>query len=164
MAAQALSISRSLDEQIANGMHNAVVCTEDIPFITVAARSDPAIERSYLRNTFIETLDAMCSVWPRGMIDDDFHAPLQSDKPVLLLSGENDPVTPAAYGSQAAKHFTRAKHLIFSGQGHGQLTSACGVSVIRRFIEAGSGDQLATECLANVQPTPFVVDANGPTP
>jgi len=164
MAAQALSISRSLDEQIANGMHNAVVCTEDIPFITAAARSDPAIERSYLRSVFVETLDAMCSVWPRGVIDENFHAPLQSETPVLLLSGENDPVTPSAYGTQAAKHFARGRHLIFPGQGHGQLMTACGVSVVRRFIEAGSADKLATECLTNVQPAPFVVDANGPTP
>lgn len=164
LAAQALLVSRSLSEQMANGMHNAVVCTEDAPFITDASLDVDALDRSYLRRLFVESLRAMCSVWPRGVIDADFHAPLQSDVPTLILSGENDPVTPASYGEEAVKGFSRGRHLTFPGQGHGQLGSQCGASLIRRFIESGSADDLNANCLARVAPAPFFLDANGPSP
>lgn len=164
MAAQALLVSRSLGEQMANGMHNAVVCTEDVPFISPQALNSPEINSSYLGRVFVESLQAMCSVWPKGEIDADFHAPLQSNVPVLILSGENDPVTPASYGDQAVKGFARGRHLVFPGQGHGQLMSACGASLIRRFVESGSALDLAADCLARVAPAPFFIDANGPTP
>lgn len=164
MAAQALLVSRSLSEQMANGMHNAVVCTEDTPFMSRDALDYNAIDASYLRRIFVESLQAMCSVWPRGAIDEDFHAPLHSDVPTLILSGENDPVTPASYGEQAIKGFSRGRHLIFPGQGHGQFGSACGASLIRRFIEGGSSQELNADCLSRVASAPFFVDANGPAP
>ncbi len=43
---------------------------------------------------------AMCAVWPHGTRPADFHAPLKSDKPVFVLAGELDPVTPPRYGEQ----------------------------------------------------------------
>lgn len=164
MAAQALLVSRSLSEQMANGMHNAVVCTEDAPFISRDALRNSALDATYLRRLFVESLQAMCSVWPRGGIDEDFHAPLQSDVPALILSGEHDPVTPASYGEQAVKGFANGRHLIFPGQGHGQFASACGASLIRRFIESGSARDLNADCVSRVTPAPFFLDANGPAP
>jgi pimeloyl-ACP methyl ester carboxylesterase len=164
LAAQALLVSRSLSEQLANGMHNAVVCTEDAPFFSADALGNSAMDASYLRRVFIESLQATCSVWPRGALDDDFHAPLRSDVPTLILSGENDPVTPATYGEQAVKGFARGRHLIFPGQGHGQLGSTCGASLIRRFVESGSSQDLDVKCVSRVAPAPFFIDANGPAP
>jgi len=164
MAAQALMVARRVGDQMANGMHNAVVCTEDVPFMRKEALADPAITQSYLGNIFIEALQASCAVWPQGVIDPDFHSPLRSDVPTLLLSGENDPVTPASFGVQALKSFTHGRHLVFTGQGHGQLNSQCGMSLITRFVERMSVDQLDTECIARVLPTPFMLDANGPAP
>jgi pimeloyl-ACP methyl ester carboxylesterase len=162
MAAQALMVARNVGDQIANGMHNAVVCTEDVPFISKEALADPAIAQSYLGDLLIDALRAGCEVWPQGVIDVDFHAPLHSDVPALLLSGESDPVTPASFGEQALKSFSRGQHLVFTGQGHGQLNSQCGTQLITRFVQ-----NLAianTDCIAQVLPTPFMLDANGPAP
>ena len=164
LAAQALLVTRDINEQLANGMHNAVVCTEDVPFITVAALQDPAIDRSYLRRYFVETLQAMCSVWPSGVIDADFHAPLQSATPGLLLSGANDPVTPLHYGERAARGFVKAKHLVVPGQGHGQLQNACIARVMTRFVETGSSDSLDTSCVAKQGAAPFMLTAITPGP
>jgi pimeloyl-ACP methyl ester carboxylesterase len=164
LAAQALMVTRSLTEQMANGMHNAVVCTEDAPFIPANAAEVPAVRESYLRGLFVQSLRAMCSVWPRGTMDEDFHTPLESDVPTLILSGENDPVTPASYGERAIKGFRRGKHWVFPGQGHGQLTSTCGASLIRRFVEGGRADTVDGECVKRVVPASFMVDANGPSP
>ena len=164
MAAQALLVSRNLRDQMAMGMQNAVICTEDVPFIADAAQADPAIAASYLGKVFLEVLRANCEVWPRGVIDADFHAPLKSSVPTLLLSGDNDPVTPSSFGEQAAQGYSQGKHIVFAGQGHGQLASRCGVSLIRRFIESGTTANLDTSCVAQVVSAPFIVDANGPTP
>jgi len=164
MAAQALLVARSLKDQMALGMQYAVICTEDMPFIAEASRNDPTIAASYMGRMFLDTLGATCEVWPRGNIDSDFHAPLHSDVPALLLSGDNDPVTPAAFGEQAARGLTQSKHVVFAGQGHGQLQSRCGASLIRRFVESGSAKNLDVSCVAQVMPTPFIIDANGPKP
>jgi pimeloyl-ACP methyl ester carboxylesterase len=164
MAAQALLVSRNLRDQMAMGMQNAVICTEDVPFISDAAQNDPAIAASYLGRVFLDVLRANCDVWPRGVIDADFHAPLTSTVPALLLSGDNDPVTPASFGEQAVQGYSQGKHIVFAGQGHGQLSSRCGVSLIRRFIESGTTASLDTSCVAQVVPAPFIIDANGPMP
>jgi pimeloyl-ACP methyl ester carboxylesterase len=163
MAAQALMVARSIGDQVANGMHNAVVCTEDVPFISDAALSDPAIGHSYLGRVITDSLQASCAVWPQGILDSDFHSPLHSDVPTLLLSGENDPVTPSSFGEVALKAYSRGKHLVFAGQGHGQLNSLCGTKLIKGFIESLSVESL-TGCVSRVLPTPFMLNANGPAP
>jgi pimeloyl-ACP methyl ester carboxylesterase len=163
LAAQALMVANSIGEQVANGMHNAVVCTEDVPFFTDAALDNPAINESYLGRVMTDSLQASCAVWPQGVLDADFHAPLHSDVPTLLLSGENDPVTPASFGEQALKSYSHGRHLVFSGQGHGQLNSTCGARLIRTFIENLSVASLE-ECVTRVLPAPFMLNANGPAP
>jgi pimeloyl-ACP methyl ester carboxylesterase len=163
LAAQALMVARNIGDQVANGMHNAVVCTEDVPFISKAALADPAIALSYLGSILTDALQASCAVWPQGTMDADFHAPLRSEVPTLLLSGENDPVTPASFGAQALKSYSRGTHLVFPGQGHGQLNSLCGTQLISRYIEKLSIDKIA-DCVARVVPAPFMLDANGPAP
>lgn len=164
VAAQALLVSRNLKDQMAMGMQYAVICTEDVPFISAAAKADPAIAASYIGRVLLDTLETTCEQWPRGELDADFHAPLSSEAPTLLLSGDNDPVTPASFGEQASQQYSRGKHVVFAGQGHGQLTSRCGVSLVRRFIASGSVENLDTSCVAQVLPAPFMLDANGPAP
>lgn len=164
MAAQAAMVANRLTDQLANGMHNAVLCTEDTPFYTREALADAAIDRAYMGRAFVDNLSAGCEAWPRGLIDHDFHAPLKSDVPTLLLSGENDPVTPARFGELAANAYANGKHVVFKGQGHGQLGSRCGVSLLTRFIQSASATGLDTECVERVMPTPFMLNASSPSP
>jgi pimeloyl-ACP methyl ester carboxylesterase len=159
MAAQALLVARSIGDQVANGMHNSVVS-----FMRKEALADPAIANSYLGSVFTEALQASCAVWPQGIIDEDFHSPLHSSVPTLLLSGENDPVTPSSFGEQALKSFVHGEHFVFAGRGHGQFNSPCGMSVIASFVEHASIQLHERECLARVVPMPFMLDANGPAP
>ncbi|HYM34179.1 MAG TPA: alpha/beta hydrolase, partial [Steroidobacteraceae bacterium] len=162
IAAQAMIIARDLNKELANGMHNAVVCTEDVTFITTETLNDTAIDRSYLRRYFVETLQAMCSVWPRGVLDADFHAPLTSDVPALLLSGANDPVTPMSYGELAVRGFKNGKHIVTPGKGHGQLNNVCVAHVMTSFIEQGSSADLKTQCVTKQNAAPFLLNASSP--
>jgi pimeloyl-ACP methyl ester carboxylesterase len=164
IAAQAVMVANKLTDQLANGMHNAVLCTEDTPFYTQDMLADSAIDSAYMGRTFVDTLAAGCNVWPRGVMDEDFHAALKSEVPALLLSGEHDPVTPARFGERAVKAYPNGRHIVFKGQGHGQFGSRCGASLLTRFIQTANATRLDAECVDRVSPTPFMLNANGPSP
>jgi hypothetical protein len=97
-------------------------------------------------------------------VDKDFNAPLHSDVPALLLSGGNDPVTPAAYAERAASGFKRGRHIVLPGQGHGQLAVGCMPRLVAKFIEQRSLAEGDLKCLQSVAPAPFMLSptATGP--
>jgi pimeloyl-ACP methyl ester carboxylesterase len=161
LAAQSLLLTRSY-EGIALGMHNSVVCAEDVPFWG-------AIDRASLAATFmggaqVEALATLCGIWPHGPVDQDLHAPLASAVPTLLLSGGDDPVTPARYAQLAAREFTQARQIVLAGFGHGQLTAPCMERVLADFLGRPAVASLDVSCLAAARPMPFFTSVNGPPP
>lgn len=162
LAAQAAMIAPRLRGELAFGMHNAVVCTEDLPFVDPRTIDRAGLARTYFGAAPLEGLLALCRDWPRGRLDADLRTPLRSDVPALLLSGEADPVTPPAYGELAALGFSDARHLVLAGQGHGQFGTGCVPQLLRRFLEAGTTHDLDTGCAALVRAAPFFLDFNGP--
>jgi pimeloyl-ACP methyl ester carboxylesterase len=163
LAAQAEMIGEDLGEMIAMGMHHSVVCAEDAP------RFEGAVDRAELARTYIGTqmldgMEAICEIWPRGAVDQDFHEPLRSQVPALLISGEFDPVTPAAYGAAAAAGFGNARHLVVPGQGHGQMRLPCVQRLLRQFIDSGSPARLDAACVDEIRPAPFFLSFSGPSP
>ena len=163
LAAQASMALTDLTEALNYGMHNAVVCTEDAPFFDNI--DDDALSETYLGTTQVETLAAICRRWPRGRLDDDLKQPVVSDRPVLILSGEADPVTPPAYGDQVqASGLRNSLHVVVPGQGHGIAPVGCAPRVMAEFVRQGSIADLAVGCLADEGPAPFFVNFNGPSP
>jgi pimeloyl-ACP methyl ester carboxylesterase len=162
--AQYLMIKRSTETQIAYGMHFAVACSEDSPRWANEKVSDEALKDTYLGTAFMNGMSAMCRAWPRGAVDEDFNAPLTSDVPTLLLSGENDPVTPASYGARAAAGFKHGRHIVLKGQGHGQLANGCMPRVVSDFVRLAAVAQLDTQCTAAIGPAPFMLSMSAPAP
>jgi pimeloyl-ACP methyl ester carboxylesterase len=97
-------------------------------------------------------------------VDADFNKPRELSIPTLILSGANDPVTPAAYGERALKLYPNGTHWIVAGQGHGQLAVGCMPRLLRDFMAAASTASLDTTCLKQVIPAPFMLSASGPSP
>lgn len=164
LTAQFLMISEGMSDQLSVGMHNAVVCTEDAPFFDGEAVSREALGGTYIGPVQLDALEAICSVWPRGLLDDDFKTPVASSRPVLLLSGEADPITPPAYADLAAVDLDNALHLTGRRQGHGQAPRGCVPQIIGRFVESASVADLQVDCLDKVFAMPFFVDFAGPSP
>ena len=106
----------------------------------------------------------ICSVWPRGIIDDEFKEPVNSDVPVLLLSGEADPITPPAYADMAAVDLGNALLLTGKKQGHGQAARGCVADIIGDFVDAASIEGLETACMERLHAMPFFLDFSGPSP
>lgn len=164
MIAQYLTISRSMQSQIAYGMHFAVTCSEDSPRWSGIAIDADKLRDSYMGDALMEGMKTICAVWPRGPVDADFNAPLRSDVPTLLLSGGNDPVTPAGYGERAAKSFTNGRHIVLPGQGHGQLAVSCMPRLVAQFIETRALTADDLKCLKDVGPTPFMLSTTATAP
>lgn len=164
LLAQYLMIQRDTGLQLAYGMHFAVVCSEDAPRWPHEKISDATLAATYLGGAFMSSLQAVCGVWPRGVVDEDFGAPLSSEVPVLILSGGNDPVTPQQYGERALASFKNGRHLVLAGQGHGQIATGCMPRIVAQFIRSANAGGLETSCLEGVAPAPFMLSASGTGP
>lgn len=160
MIAQAELIFRSLPDELAHGMELSVVCAEDAPFI----KPYPADAGTILGNEMNQMLQAQCAVWPRGEMPADFKQPVKSDKPVLLLSGELDPVTPPRYAEQAKAQLSNSRHLVAKGQGHIVSTRGCMPKLLRKFIEKPEPQALDASCLDTLDYVPAFESYQGAAP
>lgn len=164
LAAQFLMIADSLSDALSLGMHNAVMCTEDAPYFDGEAVTDEELGATYMGPLMLRSLRAICEVWPPGVIDDDFKTPLGTDLPVLLLSGDADPITPPSYAEMAAVDFDNAALLIGRRQGHGQAMRGCMPEIIGEFVQSAAPAELDTDCLSRQFAMPFFLDRSGPVP
>ena len=165
LAAQFHMIAASMAEALAMGMHNAVMCSEDVPFYDRDTIDVDALKASYIGIMQLDAIEAMCSVWPTGPVDDDFRAPLATDLPVLLLSGEVDPITPPEYAELAMIDLGHAQHLTGKLQGHGQAGIGCTPRLIGQFVESpGRLSDDDVNCLHRSFVMPFFLDFAGPAP
>jgi pimeloyl-ACP methyl ester carboxylesterase len=153
-------MSGDMSAGINPGMFLSVVCSEDADLI----KPRPEDDGTLLGNHFVDTLKTQCSVWPHGARPADFHAPLKSDKPTLILDGEFDPVTPPAYGKTILAGLPNARQLLFKGQGHGELARGCMPELLTRFIDKPDPKGLDASCLQRLGPMPAFVNFNGATP
>lgn len=163
IATQALQIQEQLNASMSYGMHNAVVCTEDVPFLSESERLGSDVTETYLGAEQVQSLVAMCDVWPTGLLDDDLREPLSSEIPTLVLSGEQDPITPPRYGTQVAQGLSRSHHVIAPGQGHGVIARGCIPRLLMDFFEELDVTTLNSKCTERLGPEPFFVDLMGPS-
>lgn len=157
-------IAESLGSSMAAGMHNSVVCTEDVPFYREGDIDYAALDNSYMGPDQLSALKAICSVWPTGPIDEDFREPLRYDGPVLLLSGDADPITPPDYAIDAMGELRNARHIALPDQGHGVIGIGCMSRLVADFVDGLDAQSLDGECLERAFVMPFFVDFSGPTP
>jgi len=160
LASQALIVTDQLTGQIAMGLNFAVGCSEDWP----GWPGDIDNSGTLLGEAMDELYARVCAEWPVHPLAEDFHQPFDDGHPVLILSGELDPVTPPEYGEEAAAQYANSRHLVGRGLGHIAMTQPCFGSIIAQFIETASLEDLDTECTDHLGPQPFFVDLLGPRP
>lgn len=152
LAALGLAVGGSVMDEMALGMHLSVVCAEDWPLVEKAIEG--GVKRAGLYGEeLIKDHRNMCSAWPRGSIPADYHAPVKSDVPILLLSGGIDPATPPRHAEAVLPGLSRAKHVVAPNIGHGVSQHGCAPDLIKRFVEDGNADKVDGACL-NKLPRP----------
>jgi pimeloyl-ACP methyl ester carboxylesterase len=145
----------ALEKGVARGMFLSVTCGEDVPFITDAEAKEQTAG-TWLGDFRVRTQRQMCAAWPRGNVAASFHDPVRSDKPVLMISGDEDPATPPSYANEAAKSLPNSRHIVIKGGTHG-TESPCLDGLVAQFVGAGSAKGLNETCVASIRRPAFVV-------
>ncbi len=155
IASQANMISSLLSESMSN-VELSILCAEDMPFY-----NEYTLNENNLFGDFIKNTKDNCAAWPHDTVDASFKDAVVSDLPVLLLSGELDPVTPPSFAKLAMKTLSNSQHLIAKGQGHNVFPLGCMPDIITDFIQDPE-QELNIECMDDFDYTPFFINMMGP--
>jgi pimeloyl-ACP methyl ester carboxylesterase len=157
-ASVSYQVFRQLDGQIARGMHLSVVCSESTPFIT-----EEEIKRetagTFYGEARLRAYQRACGLWPRGDVPAGFRDAKKLDVPVLMISGDFDPVTPPFVGASALAQYTQGKQIIVHNGTHSSYE--CTERLMAEFFDRGTWQGLDTACVDQIQRLPFFVP---PTP
>ncbi len=164
LASQTILMARQIGDQLASGMQNTVICSEDEPRFALSESDRQRIAKTYQGLDQLDALAIICREWPRGPTDADLHDALESDVPTLLLSGDTDPVTPPEDALRLASGLRHRRHLVLAGEGHGQLATGCMPKLMAEFLDRADPDGLDAACLAAQRPAPFFLGFTGPAP
>jgi pimeloyl-ACP methyl ester carboxylesterase len=159
LAQAALFFRQNLVSTGSNGMYLSVTCAEDLPFVK-AADAKQLGANTFLGSYRYDQQSAACELWPRAMIDSKYAEPVRSDKPVLIMTGEWDPVTPPAQGDAVAKTLPNSVHIVVNDGAHG-FGGLQGVDCIQRlmiqFVERGAVKDFDTSCTKNIKRNGFAL-------
>jgi pimeloyl-ACP methyl ester carboxylesterase len=148
---------------ISLGMMFSVICSEDFPG-TTEQEIDEAAKGTFLGPQLAREFLKVCAFWPRGEVPPHFREPVKSDKPILLLSGELDPVTPPRWAGLARETLPNSAHFVVPGVGHGASAEGCVPQLIAQFVNEASVEKLDPSCLKPLRRPPFFVSFAGPSP
>jgi pimeloyl-ACP methyl ester carboxylesterase len=153
----------SATDSMSLGMQLSVLCSEDSPRYTPADITREAAGTLFGTRLLTGQV-AACRFWPKGTVDPDYYAPVVSDVPALVLSGELDPVTPPTWGIEVAKHLRNGRHVVMPGTGHGVAATACGNRIVTDFIDGADAHAVDAVCVRSVQRPGFFLTPAGPEP
>ena len=145
-------------DSMAMGLTLSVACAEELNRISdEEVRVDSA--GSFLGTAFFDLFKHGCAAWP--VTAKPYAVPEVRKQPVLLISGEADPITPPRYAREDLGYLENKRHLIVAGGGHINSRRGCIPQLIARFLDAPQ-ESLDQSCVADIQRPPFMADAFGP--
>ncbi|HEX6731784.1 MAG TPA: alpha/beta hydrolase, partial [Pyrinomonadaceae bacterium] len=142
-----------------NGMYLSITCAEDLPWIK-PGEGERRSENTFLGDYRIRQQREACALWPRAKIPSGYAGPVRGTAPVLILTGNLDPVTPPANGEAVGSHLPNSMHVVvpYGGHGFGGLDGIeCIERLMAEFLEMGSTKDLDTGCVKNIRRKPFTL-------
>ncbi len=144
---QFLSRSVFQGDYFSEGMYTSVQCYDDLSFsspesvTTANATVSPRLRDTFpaLQGPFFE----ICSIWGSEQAPGIENQPVVSDIPTLILAGDNDPITPPAWGQLAAETLRNSHYFEFRGVGHGVWGAGLWGSCSRNMVSAFLADPLS---------------------
>ena len=140
-----------------NGMYLSVTCAEDLPWIKPGEGERMALN-TFLGDYRLRQQREACTLWPRGEIERDYTQPVKSDLPVLILTGQWDPVTPPSNAERVAKTLTNSLNVVVPSGAHGLgglEGMDCIDNLIVEFVERGASKGLDTACVKSIHRKAF---------
>lgn len=147
--ASALASAAEAADDISQGLYYSVMCSEWVPFLTAETigRYD-LTQFNSLAATAVGEFRAVCDVWRAGEISAEEVSPLKSDKPILILQGAFDPITPVSFGEETQSRYANSTLAIFPYQGHGPMVfNRCAQQIFEAFLDQPAS-KLDTGCVA----------------
>jgi pimeloyl-ACP methyl ester carboxylesterase len=140
-----------------NGMYLSVTCAEDLPWIK-PGEGERMAEGTFLGDYRLRQQREACALWPRADIERNYQEPVRSDLPVLILTGQWDPVTPPSNAERVAKTLTNSLNLVVPSGAHG-LDGLEGIdcvdNIVMEFIERGASKGIDTSCVKSIHRKAF---------
>lgn len=120
------------------GIYYAIECAEEYPFNDMVSQQIIAHGYPGLENFLPTPSDPyICEAWNAISVDTSFRDLVISDIPMLILSGEYDPVTPAAISKQTATRLQNAVYINVPGLSHAVMdVDTCTRQMASTFIES----------------------------
>jgi len=146
-----------------NGMYLSVTCAEDLPWIK-PGEGERMAANTFLGDYRLRQQREACALWPRATIAKDYADPVRSDVPVLILTGELDPVTPPSNGDAVAKTLKNSLHIVVPHGAHGLgglENIDCILRLTAEFVERGSTQGIDTSCVKTIRRKGFALKLPG---
>lgn len=120
----------------ATGMQFAVLCAEDADFSEDDVPTEGIRPRIAQNQSVLPlAMDEICALFDVEPLGEFVDAPVETDIPVLLASGQFDPITPKSYADIVAESMPNSYNLLFPGVGHGALLGGtCPTNIMAAFV------------------------------
>ena len=159
LAETAIGYRKELVGAGSNGMYLSVTCAEDLPWIK-PGEGERLAENTFLGDYRLRQQREACALWPRGKVERDYAEPVRADVPVLIFTGEWDPVTPPSNGDAVAKNLTNSLHIVVPHGAHGLGGLEhfdCILRLSTEFVERGTSKGIDTSCVKTIRRRGFAV-------
>ena len=156
---QAIFYRRVLVGTGSNGMYLSITCAEDLPWIK-PGEGERLAANTFLGDYRLRQQREACALWPRADVERDYAKTVRVDVPVLILTGEWDPVTPPANGDRVAKHLPNSLHVVVPHGAHGLgglRGVECILDLMTEFVARGTTKGIDTSCVKNIRRQGFVL-------
>ena len=159
LAQNAFRYRRQLVAAGSNGLYLSIACAEDLPWIK-RGEGERLAANTFLGDYRLRQQREACALWPRAKIPARYSEPVRGSAPVLILTGQWDPVTPPANADNVARYLPNSLHLVVPHGAHGLgglEGSECIDKLITQFVEDGTIKNLNTDCVKNIRRKGFAV-------
>lgn len=166
----ALGIPGSEYKTLGMGTYFATVCPEQVYASTpqeveADVNLSPVIKKFALAGLFgsSQRVFDLCQAWGARAHDPRDSLPVTANLPVLVISGQYDPTTPATTGEMVAADLPNSHFFVIPGMGHGATVgNQCSFTLMISFLDDPSKSPDAT-CLA-LTTFEFFLPYNGDLP
>jgi pimeloyl-ACP methyl ester carboxylesterase len=141
------------------GAYLSATCSESLPFIDERELAQ-ATAGTFMEGYRTRRHREACTGWARGAIEPDYFQPVRATTPVLMLSGDIDPATPAEFGAQALNTLPNGRQVILRNTPH-SYAAPCARDLIVAFIAGGSAKELDASCATRLRRPPFATELPG---
>ncbi len=132
-------------ERVSNGVYLSILCAEDTPYVT-ATDLDRLARETFAGDDTVRALMRTCQPWPQGAVTDADRQLPTAAKPVLLISGEMDPITPVDQAQLAAGKLPASRLVLLKGTGHSGAANDCAVAMIGQLVAEAAASRIDATC------------------